>query len=168
MVRVTPAACAGCLNSSTCLRTQSVMEGKTEDSKGIALPQKGEVDALCGGPPCQGYSGMNRFNEGQVRRRHHRNHAIAVTSVRFGLTAPSWEIIRSVNPPTPCNPLLLLQYSRFKNSLVSTYLSYCDFYRPKFFLLENVKNFGHYKEVCCLYLFPFGILFEFFFLYICR
>ncbi len=42
------------------------MEGKTEDSKGIPLPQKGEVEALCGGPPCQGYSGMNRFNEGQV------------------------------------------------------------------------------------------------------
>ncbi len=45
------------------------MEGKTEDSKGIALPQKGEVEALCGGPPCQGYSGMNRFNEGQVINR---------------------------------------------------------------------------------------------------
>lgn len=28
-----------------------------------ALPGPGEVDFLCGGPPCQGYSGMNRFNK---------------------------------------------------------------------------------------------------------
>ncbi len=28
------------------------------------LPGPGEVDFLCGGPPCQGYSGMNRFNKG--------------------------------------------------------------------------------------------------------
>lgn len=28
------------------------------------LPVPGEVDFLCGGPPCQGYSGMNRFNKG--------------------------------------------------------------------------------------------------------
>lgn len=24
----------------------------------------GDVEFLCGGPPCQGYSGMNRFNKG--------------------------------------------------------------------------------------------------------
>ena len=29
------------------------------------LPRKGEVDVLAGGPPCQGFSGMNRFNEGE-------------------------------------------------------------------------------------------------------
>ena len=28
------------------------------------LPVPGEVEFLCGGPPCQGYSGMNRFNKG--------------------------------------------------------------------------------------------------------
>ena len=29
-----------------------------------AIPLPGEVDFICGGPPCQGYSGMNRFNKG--------------------------------------------------------------------------------------------------------
>ncbi|CAM9651546.1 unnamed protein product [Chrysoparadoxa australica] len=79
-----------------------IMEGEQEDGKGNILPRRGEVKAMCGGPPCQGFSGMNRFNQGQ--------------------------------------------YSRFKNSLVSTYLSYCDYFRPRFFLLENVKNFGHFKD----------------------
>ena len=37
--------------------------------------------------------------------------------------------------------LFLLQ-----NSLVATYLSYCDYYRPKFFVLENVRNFVSYKK----------------------
>ena len=49
------------------------------------IPQKGDVEMLVGGPPCQGFSGMNRFNAGQ--------------------------------------------YSLFKNSLIVTFLSYCDYYR---------------------------------------
>ena len=32
--------------------------------------------------------------------------------------------------------------AQMKNSLVSTYLDYCDFYRPKFFILENVRKFA--------------------------
>ena len=38
------------------------------------------------------------------------------------------------------------EYSQFKNSLVATYLSLCDFYRPKFFILENVRNFATFKK----------------------
>ena len=46
----------------------------------------------------------------------------------------------------PCQGFSILnnfkdrEYSKFKNSLIATYLSYCDFYRPKFFILENVRN----------------------------
>ena len=46
----------------------------------------------------------------------------------------------------PCQGFSILNnfadrdYSKFKNSLIATYLSYCDFYRPKFFILENVRN----------------------------
>lgn len=66
------------------------------------LPRKGDVEMLVGGPPCQGFSGMNRFNAGQ--------------------------------------------YSLFKNSLIVSYLSYCDYYRPKYFILENVRNFVSFKR----------------------
>ena len=46
----------------------------------------------------------------------------------------------------PCQGFSLLNnhkegsHSKFKNSLIATYLSYCDFYRPKYFILENVRN----------------------------
>lgn len=33
-----------------------------------------------------------------------------------------------------------------QNSLVASYLSYCDYYRPRFFLLENVRNFVSFKR----------------------
>uniref|UniRef100_A0A673YD48 DNA (cytosine-5)-methyltransferase n=1 Tax=Salmo trutta TaxID=8032 RepID=A0A673YD48_SALTR len=79
-----------------------VMSGEKTNSLGQRLPQKGDVEMLCGGPPCQGFSGMNRFNS--------------------------------------------RTYSKFKNSLVVSYLSYCDYYRPKFFLLENVRNFVSFKS----------------------
>ena len=60
------------------------------------------MDLLCGGPPCQGFSGMNRFNS--------------------------------------------REYSQFKNSLVVSFLSYCEYYRPRYFLLENVRNFVSFKK----------------------
>ena len=46
----------------------------------------------------------------------------------------------------PCQGFSILnnfkdrEYSKFKNSLIATFLSYCDFFRPKFFILENVRN----------------------------
>nr|XP_023027975.1 DNA (cytosine-5)-methyltransferase PliMCI-like [Leptinotarsa decemlineata] len=73
-----------------------------EQGKEIGLPCKGDVEMMVGGPPCQGFSGMNRFNVGQ--------------------------------------------YSVFKNSLIVSYLSYCDYYRPKYFILENVRNFVSFKK----------------------
>lgn len=79
-----------------------VMRGDKVTDKGQSLPQRGDVDLMCGGPPCQGFSGMNRFNS--------------------------------------------RQYSLFKNSLVASYLSYCDYYRPRFFILENVRNFVAFKR----------------------
>ncbi|KAL7287133.1 hypothetical protein TKK_0018750 [Trichogramma kaykai] len=80
---------------------KKVIDGETVLG-GQRLPQKGEVELLCGGPPCQGFSGMNRFNS--------------------------------------------RAYSLFKNSLVVSYLSYCDYYRPRFFIMENVRNFVSFKK----------------------
>ena len=71
--------------------------------KGQALqPPKDGVEVLCGGPLCQSFNGMNRFNS--------------------------------------------RQYSSSRNSLIVSYLSYCDYYRPRFFILENVRNFVSFKR----------------------
>jgi DNA (cytosine-5)-methyltransferase 1 len=50
------------------------------------------------------------------------------------------------------------EYSRFKNSLVVTYLSYCDHFRPRFFLLENVRNFFLFKKSMVLRLVMHSLL----------
>ncbi|XP_059480711.1 DNA (cytosine-5)-methyltransferase 1-like [Neocloeon triangulifer] len=50
------------------------------------------------------------------------------------------------------------QAALFKNSLVSTYCSFLDFLRPKYFIFENVKNFASAQQsrylktviACCL------------------
>ncbi|XP_050436702.1 DNA (cytosine-5)-methyltransferase PliMCI-like [Adelges cooleyi] len=81
---------------------KQAMAGNLTNEKNQRIPQRGEVDFICGGPPCQGFSGMNRFNSGQ--------------------------------------------YSLFKNSLIVSFLSYIDFYRPKFFVMENVRNFVSFKR----------------------
>ncbi|PSC75867.1 DNA (cytosine-5)-methyltransferase 1-like [Micractinium conductrix] len=72
------------------------------DEQMAALPLPGQVDFICGGPPCQGYSGMNRFNKG------------------------NWSMVQ--------------------NSMVMAFLSYADFYRPRYFLLENVRNFVSHNK----------------------
>lgn len=49
------------------MRMQAKEAAKKLDAEQLAaLPGPGEVDFLCGGPPCQGYSGMNRFNKGDT------------------------------------------------------------------------------------------------------
>jgi site-specific DNA-cytosine methylase len=63
------------------------------------VPARGEVEAIVGGPPCQGFSHMNRHRDSEKYQA--------------------------------------------KNSLAATFLSLCDWYRPKFFMLENVPNFAH-------------------------
>lgn len=36
--------------------------------------------------------------------------------------------------------------SLLQNSLVVSFLSYCDYYRPRYFVLENVRNFVSFKR----------------------
>ena len=81
---------------------KEVMDFEDSEIQPEGVPRKGEVELLCGGPPCQGFSVMNCFTESDA--------------------------------------------SRFKNSLISSYLSYCDYYRPKFFILENVKMFAAFNK----------------------
>ena len=63
-----PAADAYKLNNPACtvfkdccnLLLKNAMDGVLVNGKGQRIPKRGEVELLCGGPPCQGFSGMNR------------------------------------------------------------------------------------------------------------
>ena len=39
-----------------------LLPGRETSDKGQCLLCKGEVELMCGDPPCQGFSGMSRFN----------------------------------------------------------------------------------------------------------
>ncbi|KAI9769140.1 MAG: hypothetical protein M1840_004491 [Geoglossum simile] len=77
-------------DTGACLDDLMDFQGK----KTPPMPRRGEVEFIYGGPPCQGFSGINRFKK----------------------------------------------TNDIKNSLIATYLSYVDFYRPEYFLLENVRG----------------------------
>ncbi|VVC27154.1 C-5 cytosine methyltransferase,S-adenosyl-L-methionine-dependent methyltransferase,DNA methylase, C-5 [Cinara cedri] len=102
-----------------------VLSGKRTNDKNQKIPERGEVDIIFGGPPCQGFSGMNRFSYTEKSMR--------------------------------------------LNALSATFLSYINFYKPKFLLMENVKNYVTYdggnflsSTIKCLlqmgYQISFGIL----------
>eukprot|EP00727_Mastigamoeba_balamuthi_P002493 m51a1_g12240 putative dna (cytosine-5)-methyltransferase (1149) ;mRNA; r:103255-108938 len=84
---------------------ESMMRGETKSPSGKLYPKKGEIDMIVGGPPCQGYSRMNRFSHTECSK----------------FRVPS-------------------------SLLVVSFLSYLDFFRPKFFVLENVAAFASFKK----------------------
>ena len=43
---------------------KEMKEAAIDETKYSKYPRKGDVEFLCGGPPCQGYSGMNRHTKG--------------------------------------------------------------------------------------------------------
>ncbi|KAI0222385.1 hypothetical protein L0F63_007074 [Massospora cicadina] len=89
--------CANLLLKRAILRREKQPLTAAKDFMGQPLPdmpQPGDVDLIYCGPPCQGFSGINRFKKA----------------------------------------------NDIKNSLIATTLSYVDFYRPKYFMLENVRG----------------------------
>ncbi|VFQ73766.1 unnamed protein product [Cuscuta campestris] len=93
-----------CGDDEDCVATQEASElAAAMDEKEVnSLPLPGEVDFINGGPPCQGFSGMNRFNQS------------------------SW--------------------SKVQCEMILAFLSFADYYRPKYFLLENVRNFVSFNQ----------------------
>ncbi|KAK7268999.1 hypothetical protein RIF29_21713 [Crotalaria pallida] len=93
-----------CGDTDDCISTSEAEElAAALDEKAInSLPMPGEVDFINGGPPCQGFSGMNRFS---------RN---------------TW--------------------SKVQCEMTLAFLSFADYFRPRYFLLENVRNFVSFNK----------------------
>ncbi|KAL6071809.1 Cytosine-specific methyltransferase [Balamuthia mandrillaris] len=91
---------------NTLLRERIEMDDdEAQTTKTVCLPPKGELDFIYCGPPCQGFSGINRFKKAD-------------------------DVL---------------------NSLIAATLSYVDYYRPRYFLLENVRGMISFKLGLCLH-----------------
>ncbi|KAK2987011.1 hypothetical protein RJ640_024909 [Escallonia rubra] len=93
-----------CGDADDCISTSEAAElaAKLDKKEINNLPRPGQVDFINGGPPCQGFSGMNRFNQS------------------------AW--------------------SKVQCEMILAFLSFVDYFRPKFFLLENVRNFVSFNK----------------------
>ncbi|KAK1440400.1 hypothetical protein QVD17_06226 [Tagetes erecta] len=93
-----------CGDTDDCISTTEAQEmaAKLEEDEIRNLPRPGQVDFINGGPPCQGFSGMNRFNQS------------------------TW--------------------SKVQCEMILAFLSFAEYFRPKYFLLENVRNFVSFNK----------------------
>ncbi|KAK7283728.1 hypothetical protein RIF29_13469 [Crotalaria pallida] len=93
-----------CGDTDDCISKSEASElaAKLDEKEIDNLPMPGQVDFINGGPPCQGFSGMNRFNQS------------------------SW--------------------SKVQCEMILAFLSFADYFRPRYFLLENVRNFVSYNK----------------------
>ncbi|KAM4106402.1 hypothetical protein ACB094_04G063100 [Castanea mollissima] len=93
-----------CGDTDDCMSTTEAAElaSALHEKEINNLPLPGQVDFINGGPPCQGFSGMNRFSDS------------------------SW--------------------SKVQCEMILAFLSFADYFRPKYFLLENVRNFVSFNK----------------------
>ncbi|CAB4264150.1 unnamed protein product [Prunus armeniaca] len=93
-----------CGDTDDCIATSEAAElaASLDEKVKNDLPLPGQVDFINGGPPCQGFSGMNRFNQS------------------------TW--------------------SKVQCEMILAFLSFADYFRPKYFLLENVRNFVSFNK----------------------
>ncbi|GMH24456.1 hypothetical protein Nepgr_026299 [Nepenthes gracilis] len=95
---------SACGDQDDCISTPEAADlvEKLDEKVINNLPRPGEVEFINGGPPCQGFSGMNRFNQS------------------------AW--------------------SKVQCEMILAFLSFADYFRPKYFLLENVRNFVSFNK----------------------
>lgn len=65
-------------------------------SKSKILPLPGDVDVICGGPPCQGISGYNRFRNVDAPLTDERNHQIVVFMDIVKFLKPRYVLMENV------------------------------------------------------------------------
>ncbi|GAU28856.1 hypothetical protein TSUD_21930, partial [Trifolium subterraneum] len=87
-----------CISTTEAAQLASILD--EDDLSSLPLP--GQVDFINGGPPCQGFSAMNRYN------------------------TSTW--------------------SKVQCEMILSFLSFADYFRPRYFLLENVRNFVSFNK----------------------
>ncbi|CAJ2636066.1 unnamed protein product [Trifolium pratense] len=75
---------------------QSIQDFVREGMQSKLLPLPGEVDVVCGGPPCQGISGYNRFRNTESPLDDERNHQIVVFMDIVKYLKPKYVLMENV------------------------------------------------------------------------
>ncbi|XP_045807951.1 DNA (cytosine-5)-methyltransferase 1-like [Trifolium pratense] len=93
-----------CGDIDDCISTTEAAElaSKLDEHELSSLPLPGQVDFINGGPPCQGFSAMNRY------------------------ATSAW--------------------SKVQREMILAFLSFADYFRPRYFLMENVRNFVSFNK----------------------
>lgn len=100
---------------------KAMLDGKDRSPGGNQVPRPGEVGLLCGGPPCQGFSGMNRYSDGHN------------SAIKRSLLATYLRHVDGAAGASPRRPSHVSYQQRRA-------ASFCDLLRPLVFILENVKG----------------------------
>ncbi|CAK8562024.1 unnamed protein product [Lathyrus sativus] len=75
---------------------QIIQDFVREGIQSKLLPLPGEVDVVCGGPPCQGISGYNRFRNTESPLDDERNHQIVVFMDIVKYLKPKYVLMENV------------------------------------------------------------------------
>ncbi|KAA8516963.1 hypothetical protein F0562_017219 [Nyssa sinensis] len=75
---------------------ENVKEFVTRGYKSKILPLPGDVDCICGGPPCQGISGFNRFRNKNDPLKDPKNHQLVVFMDIVEFLKPKYVLMENV------------------------------------------------------------------------
>lgn len=129
-----------------------VQSAAMPEAEAAAIPKPGEVEFICGGPPCQGFSGMNRFTlKGSLWSKVQNEMILAYLSYA-DLYRPRRVLFQNMharsaltcNFPPPAAPSL----SRQSHTAVCSdhLITVRSSTSRRYFLLENVRNFVSFNK----------------------
>ncbi|XP_059646442.1 putative DNA (cytosine-5)-methyltransferase CMT1 [Cornus florida] len=75
---------------------ERIKEFVTRGYKSKILPLPGDVDCICGGPPCQGISGFNRFRDQTDPLKDPKNHQVVVFMDIIEFLKPKYILMENV------------------------------------------------------------------------
>ncbi|KAL5789117.1 hypothetical protein ACOSQ2_004005 [Xanthoceras sorbifolium] len=75
---------------------EKVKEFVTKEYRSNILPFPGDVDVICGGPPCQGVSGFNRFRNPKAPLEDVKNHQLVVYMNIIEYLKPKYVLMENV------------------------------------------------------------------------
>lgn len=77
-----------------------------------SVPLRGEVDMVVGGPPCQGFSGLNVYKSGEMSAQK-RNHVVSFLSA-VDLLRPRYAVMENVRGLTTQEPDVSFDVEQFQ------------------------------------------------------